>query len=324
MTSYLGVDGGGTKTALCLVSGDGALLASLEAPGCYYLGSAEGAGLVAEVLTDAVPEVCARAGLTVADVDFAFFGLPAYDEVSADVPILDAAPLGVLGHGRYRCGNDMVCGWAGSLALADGINVVSGTGSIAYGQRGETQVRVGGWGELFGDEGSGYWVGIRGLQAFAQMSDGRVPTGPLLDVLRPHLGLVSDLDLVDVVLNRWGGDRPRIAALSRPVVQAARLGDSVAADVLAEAGVELARLVGATRLRLGFVVDELVPVSYSGGMFSVPEVRDRFEAELEATGAPCDLRLPRFSPEVGAALYAARLAGDPFTGAALERLWLSP
>ncbi len=28
----------------------------------------------------------------------------------------------------------MVCGWAGSLACADGINVVAGTGSICYGE----------------------------------------------------------------------------------------------------------------------------------------------------------------------------------------------
>jgi N-acetylglucosamine kinase-like BadF-type ATPase len=319
---FLGVDGGGTKTALCLVSDEGAVLATVEAPTCYYLGSGSthGVELVSEVLGQAVPEVCARAGISPGEVDFAFFGLPAYGEVSGDLAALDAAPGGTLGHDRYRCDNDMVCGWAGSLALADGINVISGTGSMAYGQRGGRQARVGGWGELFGDEGSGYWVGLRGLRAFAQMSDGRIAAGPLLDVLRGHLGLAADLDLVDVVLNRWRGDRQQVAALSRPVVAAARLGDAAAGQILAGAAAELARLVDAARQRLGFSADDLVPVSYSGGMFSVSELLKVFPRELRATGGRFDLRAPQHSPVLGAALYAAQVAGTPLDPAAVDRL----
>ena len=177
MSVFLGVDGGGTKTALCLVNGEGRILARARAPGCYYF--AGGMDLVERVLRQGVDEVCRQAGIAPADIVHAFFGLPGYGEVSGDVPALDAAPGGALGHGRYACDNDMVCGWAGSLGGADGINVVSGTGSITYGERAGGGVRVGGWGELFGDEGSAYWISIRGLRAFSQMSDGRLPVGPL-------------------------------------------------------------------------------------------------------------------------------------------------
>jgi N-acetylglucosamine kinase-like BadF-type ATPase len=322
MRTYLGVDGGGTTTALCLVGEQGDVLASLDAPSCYYLGSAsdEGVGLVTRVLAEAVPAVSAAAGLEPSGITFAFFGLPAYGEVSADLPLLDAAPRAALGHARYRCDNDMVCGWAGSLGLADGINVISGTGSMTYGQRAERGVRVGGWGELFGDEGSGYWIGIRGLQAFSRMSDGRLPAGPLLDILRRQLGLSADLDAVDLVLNRWRGSRREIAALSRPVVEAARRGDGTAAEILADAAAQLVLLVEATRRRLGFAHDETVPVSYSGGVFSAPEIRDRFRQQLLAVGGGFDLWEPVYPPVLGAALYAARLAGTPLGGTALDRL----
>ena len=84
----------------------------------------------------------------------------------------------MLGHDRYSCDNDMVCGWAGSLAGEDGINVISGTGSMTYGERQGVGHRVGGWGELFGDEGSAYWIAAQGLNAFTRMSDGRLPHGP--------------------------------------------------------------------------------------------------------------------------------------------------
>jgi N-acetylglucosamine kinase-like BadF-type ATPase len=322
VSTFLGVDGGGTKTALCLVSDRGEVLTRLDGPGTYYLdpASAGDVGQVAAVLGEAVPQVCARAGVDPLEVDYAFFGLPAYGEVSGDRPALDAAPRAALGHDRYRCDNDMVCGWAGSLALADGINVVSGTGSISYGRHGERAARVGGWGELFGDEGSGYWVGVRALQAASQMSDGRRRAGPLLTLLRERLELATDLDLIDVALNRWRSDRGRVAGLSRLVVEAARLGDWSAEQILEEAAAELARLVEATREQLEFAADETVAVSYSGGMFAVPEVVTGFGRALEGAALPYALTLPKLPPVVGAALYAASLAGQPLGPAALQRL----
>lgn len=322
MRTYLGIDGGGSGTALCLVSADGDLLGRVDAPSCYYLGSAagEGVGRVARVLTEAVAALTGLTGTAPADVGYAFVGLPAYGEVSADVPALDAAPRAALGHDRYRCDNDMVCGWAGSLALADGVNVIGGTGSMTYGRRAGRGSRVGGWGEVFGDEGSGYWIGVQGLRAFSRMSDGRLPAGPLLDVLRAQLGLSADLDAVDVVLNRWRGSRREVAALAPTVVEAARRGDLVAAAVLDEAGAELARLVATTRQRLGFGADETVPVSYSGGVFGALEVLDAFRRHLAATAGPVDLREPVLPPVVGAALHAAQLAGTPLPTAAVARL----
>jgi N-acetylglucosamine kinase-like BadF-type ATPase len=202
----------------------------------------------------------------------------------------------------------MVCGWAGSLGLTDGVNVVAGTGSIAYGRRGPAGARVGGWGEVFGDEGSGYWVAVAALRIASQMSDGRRAPGPLLDVLRDHLRLDTDLDLVDVVLQRWGGDRTRIAALSRPVVTAARRGDGAARGLLDTAADELARHVTAIRSRLGFASTDVVPVSYSGGMFAVDEVRDRFVATLDQAPRPYAVQTPIDPPDLGAARWAARRA----------------
>lgn len=146
MSRYLGVDGGGSKTAFALIDDRGRILARATAPTSYYFN--DGFDVVERVLAQGVSEVCAQAGCTSADIDAAFFGIPGYGEASADIARLDAVPARVLGHDRYRCDNDMVCGWAGSLACADGINVISGTGSMTYGERQGVGHRVGGWGEL--------------------------------------------------------------------------------------------------------------------------------------------------------------------------------
>jgi N-acetylglucosamine kinase-like BadF-type ATPase len=254
------------------------------------------------------------------DIRYAFFGLPTYGEVSGDVPTLDAIPAEVLGHGRYACDNDMVCGWAGSLGGIDGINVVSGTGSITYGERAGHRTRVGGWGDLFGDEGSAYWISIKGLNAFSRMSDGRLPVGPLHEALRTHLELADDLDLVDVVLNCWQGGRSEIAALSRIVARAAETGDECAARILSEAAGELATLVDTTRRILDFGPEEKVPVSYSGGIFNVRSIVDGFEAALRDLHDRYELRKPLYSPVIGAAIYSAKLAGEPLGAETLGRL----
>lgn len=318
MSVFLGVDGGGTKTALCLIDWEGRVVARAQAPSCYYF--TEGIGLVGRVLRQGVDKVCRQAGITPDHIDHAFFGLPSYGEVSGDVPALDAAPEAILGHSRYACGNDMVCGWAGSLGGADGINVISGTGSMTYGERAGLGARVGGWGELFGDEGSAYWIAIRGLSAFSRMSDGRLATGPLYGMFREQLGLASDLDLVDIVLNRWQGGRREIAGLSRMVAEAASAGDACAAEILTGAARELANIVDTTRRRLGFGPDEGVSVSYSGGIFTSASILGRFDVALSDFYGGYDLRKPLYSPVVGAALYAAKLAGKPLDAGALGQL----
>ncbi len=298
---FLGVDGGGTKTAFCLLSAQGEVLASYETATSYHPGKPD---LVAGVLSEGIAEVRSEAG--VSEIAYGFFGLSGYGEIASDVPRLDAIPADLLGHERYACDNDVVCSWAGSLGGAEGISVVSGTGSIAYGWRAGSGLRVGGWGEAFGDEGSGHWLGVAALQLFSKMSDGRVAPGPLLGILREHLGLRADLEAVDVVINRWQRDRTRVAALSRPLVDAARAGDGAAAGLLVAAGEELAQLVAVVGRRLAFPAG--TAVSYTGGIFAVPEVLEAFGRCL---GTEFDLRKPLSTPVIGAALHAARLAGQP-------------
>jgi N-acetylglucosamine kinase-like BadF-type ATPase len=317
MPRYLGVDGGGSKTAFALIDSDGRVLARATAPTSYYFN--DGFDVVERVLTQGVNDICGQVGIDSSGIDAAFFGIPGYGEASGDVPKLDAVPGHVLGHDRYSCDNDMVCGWAGSLACEDGINVISGTGSMTYGERQGTGRRVGGWGELFGDEGSAYWMGAQGLNAFSRMSDGRMPRGPLHALLRERLQIAGDLDAVSLVIDTWGGNRSSIAALATTVCQAAHT-DPVAAGILAAAADELVTLIETTRALIGFTDREAVPVSYSGGMFSDEGFLALFLTALHELPAKYDLQRPLLDPAVGAALYAAKHSGHPLSTESVHRL----
>jgi N-acetylglucosamine kinase-like BadF-type ATPase len=312
------VDGGGSKTAFALIDAAGHVLARATAPTSYYFN--EGFDVVERVLTQGVSQICVQAHIETADIDAAFFGLPGYGEASADIEQLDAVPGRVLGHDRYSCDNDMVCGWAGSLAGEDGINVISGTGSMTYGERRGVGRRVGGWGELFGDEGSAYWIATQGLNAFSRMSDGRLRRGPLYGLLTDRLQIAGDLDVVSLVIDTWHGNRGSIAALATTVCAAARAGDAASETILSAAAGELVTLVETTRTLVGFTDPEVVPVSYSGGMFSDDGFRTLFFNALQALPAKYDLRTPLLDPALGAALYAAKHSGQPLPPESVREL----
>ena len=317
---YLGVDGGGTKTELVILDSEGSIRATHLAPGSYYL--TIGVEGLAALLVEAVNAVLAKAGVSSEEVVFAFFGLPAYGEDSALIGPLSELPQRCLPTGHYLCGNDMICGWAGSLLCRDGISIVAGTGSICYGERNGRIARCGGWGELFSDEGSAYWIACRGLHLFSRMSDGRAAKGPLYDIVREHLKITEDLDLCAHVFSRLEGDRAKIAQLSKWVIQAAAGGDTQAMAIVREAAEELALMVDATRRQLEFDTTEPVAVSYSGGVFdNTGELLLRhFTAALQASRPGYRVSEPVLPPAIGAALYAAKRHGNPLSEAAIQRL----
>lgn len=305
---FLGVDGGGTKTAFVLTDREGRELARHEGGSSYHIQI--GVESLHALLHDGVHAVLNQAGGTTEDIVFAFFGLPAHGEDSQVQPFLDVTPEAVLGHRRYACGNDMICGWAGSLGGEDGINIVAGTGSIGYGERQGLSARGGGWGEVFSDEGSAYWIAVQGLNVFSRMADGRLERGPLYDLLKRELDLKSDLDICAYVYAKATAQRDRIAALSRLVARAAAQGDVAAQAVFSQAGQELAAIVDGIRRQLDYPAGEGVNLSYSGGVFQSDELILRpFRKQLSTYSPDYRIVTPRYSPAMGAAIYAARLSG---------------
>jgi N-acetylglucosamine kinase-like BadF-type ATPase len=299
---YLGVDGGGTKTEFVCIDEAGEIIGRHVEGTTYHL--QVGLDGAVSALRSGIEGVCANTGVAPTDLAYAFFGLPAYGEDAVIDPQLNEHCGRLLGHDRYLCGNDMVCGWAGSLACEDGINLVCGTGSIGYGERQGRAARVGGWGEVFSDEASAYWIAIQGLNAFTRMSDGRLPRGPLHEAFRRHLGLQDDLDICAKVMGENGLERDGIAGLAPLIAEAVAAGDPAAIAIHERAADELAVMAEALRADLGFSDDEPVPLSWSGGVLTNDEsVRSGLEQRLRAAG-PYRLVQPRHSPAYGAALYA--------------------
>jgi N-acetylglucosamine kinase-like BadF-type ATPase len=319
MRTFLGVDGGGTKTDFLLIDESGKVLSSQRAGPAYYLET--GVDALQTMLVTGIRATLAHASICASELAFAFIGLPAYGEDSALLARLDQVASDALPAQAYRCANDMVCGWAGALAGRDGINIVAGTGSIAYGEFAGQTARAGGWGELFSDEGSAYWVAREALNLFSKMSDGRAQKTRLYDLTREHFRVRADLDVCAAVYGPPPLTRSQLAGLTPIVTRAARAGDTQAQRLFASAANELAAIVHAVRDQLPVPPLESLPVSWSGGMFQLGDLLlTPFQEALRKSKRRYDLAAPRLLPSAGAALYAARLAGSPLSPEAISEL----
>ena len=319
MKTFLGVDGGGSKTRFVLIDEKGRVLGSHREGSAYYLDI--GLDSTQEMLLGGIQQTLHQAQVSESDLTYAFISLPSYGEDQSLIDRLDALPSAALPSRKYRCDNDMVCAWAGALAGADGVTVASGTGSIAYGEFQGRAERAGGWGELFSDEGSSYWLAREGLRIFSRMSDGRTVRGPLYELIRQHFKRRRDLDLCAAIYGENTAQRSQLAQLSQLVTKAASEGDVAAADLIEKAADELADLVEAVTTKLAIPSDTYVRISYTGGLFGMGErLTAPLLKSLHARSTHYLVQQPRFPPDIGAALQAARLHQSPLNSASLEAL----
>ena len=108
--------------------------------------------------------------------------------------------------------------------------------------------------------------------------------------------------------------------MAQLVTRAAHDGDGSAIRIFDHAARELAAIVGAVRQALEFEPGEAVPLSYSGGVFNAGAlILDPFQRHLEAQSGSYQLQAPILTPSAGAAIYAAKLAGQPLSVAAMQR-----
>jgi N-acetylglucosamine kinase-like BadF-type ATPase len=317
--AFLGIDAGGTKTDFLLIEATGRVLASHRGGPAYYLET--GLDALQSMLVTGIQATLRQAAIPAAKLEFAFIGLPAYGEDSALLPYLDRIAVDVLSAERYRCGNDMVCAWAGALGGRDGITIVAGTGSIAYGEFATRSARAGGWGELFSDEGSAYWIAREALTLFSKMSDGRLAKGPLYNLIRERFRLDADLNLCRAIYGPPSLARSELASLAPLVAQAADQGDCEARRLFEWAAQELAAIIHAVRDQLDVPRRLPLPVSYSGGLFRLGGLlQPMLHAALSGSDRSYEFVSPQLPPAAGAALHAAKLAGSTLTAESLAEI----
>ena len=291
---YLGVDGGGTKTAF-LLDVDGKRFESKQITIHPKQVTKQ---QFFEIMKLGVGEVCKEAGIDPEEILYTFVAAPGYGQYPDTEAYIDEGIREAIGSDRFTVANDCVNGWAGSLNAKPGINLVLGTGQIGYGVDEEgNSMRSGGWGPLLGDEASGYYIGLKLLNHFTKMSDGRSDKTILYDIIREKLELKEDMEIIDKAEKM---KRDEIASLSRIFTQALDKEDPYCKVLLEEISKEAAAVIDSIIKGLNF--KEEVKVSYSGGVFNLG---DRLIKKIEEKSKnKIKIEKPYTDPSEGALILA--------------------
>ncbi len=286
----MGIDGGGSATRAVVLDGDGRELAR------------EAGGPASPIDIDAVVRL-AEGVAGAANVNLPVAALCAGLAGAGDESARDAARRALQARDLADTVvvlTDAEIAFFDAFADGPGILVIAGTGSISWG-RGEDgrEARAGGLGPLLGDEGSGYEIGRRALEAAARSIVERADEERLVQRLMAELGIEESADLIT-----WAAkaDRSAVAGLAPAVCEAAGAGDPAAAEIVDAAVSSLGSLVEAIEIRLG-PWSTAPPLALAGGLIAPGgPLRDRvIEAASRYGCAVVDA-------EVDAARGAARLA----------------
>lgn len=300
---FLGVDGGQSSTCALIGDRSGRVLGSGHSGPSNHVGAAEGRAKFTNAIRDCLAAACAASGLDPANTRFAsaclgFSGGPADKRT-----ILEE----ILASERSIVTHDALIALSGATAGEPGLIVIAGTGSIAFGRDASAETaRAGGWGFIFGDEGSAFYIARQGLRAALRFEEGWGPPTSLRPLLMDATGARN----INELLHRFYTPefpRPRIAAFAKLIDEAALNNDLTAREILNEAAQQLATIAAAVRDQL-FDEGEPARVAYIGGVFRSRTVLERFRT-LVSMEAGNNVAPPIYGPAAGALLEAYRAAG---------------
>ena len=300
---FLGIDGGQSSTTALIGDESGRVLGMGRAGPCNHVATGEGRAKFVDAIQGCLRAASAQAGLNLSSVRFAsaclgFSGGPA-DKESILREMIATEKMSVT--------HDALIALSGATAGQPGLIAIAGTGSIAFGRNASGKTaRAAGWGYMFGDEGSGFYITRQALRAALRSEEGWGPSTSLRSVLLDATGAGN----VDQLLHRLYTPefpRSRIAGLANLVDQAAENGDATARNILTEAAQQLAIIAAAVRGQL-FTPGEAAHVSYVGGVFRSRLVLERFRMLVEMEEGN-QVSPPAYGPAAGALLEAYQTSG---------------
>jgi N-acetylmuramic acid 6-phosphate etherase len=233
---FLGIEGGGTRTVALMADSRGKLLKRVEAgPGN------------ARLLDDAQL-------------------LELFEGIAAKLPVPDAVGIGMAGvrtaldarrvhQAAQKVWGPVPCRVTDDLETALStmptendsgakarVLIVCGTGSCCFGRlTGSARAaKVGGWGHILGDGGSGYDIALSALRAVMRHRDYSGAWSPLGRGILRRLRIKDD-DGVSLIKWAQNASKTEIAALAEEVFRAAASGDELAKDTTLFAKILLAK-----------------------------------------------------------------------------------
>jgi N-acetylglucosamine kinase-like BadF-type ATPase len=264
----LGVDGSGTTTQAVVADLSGHLLGRGLAPTCNHrkVGFEKAVKALSTAIEGALGQVIGQRstegpGWARTKIAAACLGLAGIGTAEDEALFTDWIRQQNITQ-RASVLNDSELILSGGTPEGWGVALISGTGSICLGRsRDGRKAHAGGWGYLFGDEGSGYRIGIEALRQATFAADGRADAPGLLRGVLSYLNLKAPDELI-AHLYRDPVPTEEIAQLAIAVQDLATRGDAAASAIVENAAKDLALLAQTVIRKLHLV--EKPPLALGG------------------------------------------------------------
>ena len=276
---YLGIDGGGSKTAFLLVDDYYNEICHIYSGPSNHL--SVGNDAARNAITDGISRLTESPNIICAG--FAGAGRP------ESVAFYGEVLRSLLPDTQVIIESDAFISSIGAIGIDPGILLIAGTGSIVIGRdKNRSMFRVGGWGPYFGDEGSGFWIGREAVRAALRSLDTQSPTE-----FTARICAALQLKSISEVVGAWAHGKigvPDIAGLFPQIADF--YPHDPARQILTEAASHLRALVEIAVQRVDI---QDCRKSLSGSVASHPVMRELMSITFEE---------PRHSPEWGAVIWA--------------------
>lgn len=265
MNYYIGVDGGGTKTAYALFDEEKKMVAMVKGPGSNHENLEGSFDEAADLIWAGIKALLKEAGVTLRDVKFTLMGLAGIDHPFQH----DEMQKRLLDYGleNFEIYNDgFIVVKAGSTgAAAIGFNCGTGTCCNAIDSDGK-MLQLAGLGDYSGDIGNGHWIAMQTYKvAYDDIYLGIRKTA-VTNMIFNEYNLQSKEEFLALVSKFEEEDADTfIMRLIDFFFDAAKLGDKVVLDLIDMMAERGAALITAHLNTLNFT-DDTVEVVLSGSM----------------------------------------------------------
>jgi glucosamine kinase len=302
MAYHIGIDGGGSKTRVAIIDELGVIA---------FMGEAGPSSIDTVSPQETIQAITgAYRDFMIAQPDVAFTSI--FIGIGGIVSDADCETVeswsrsfpGVTHHTLVRARNDMENALYSGLLFDQGIALICGTGSVAFGKNrhGESH-KAGGWGFHEGDLGSAYDLGMRALRHVIQALDGRDQQTEFSLQIANAIGIRDGVDFFHLIRERYL-DRTWIAGLAPLVTEYALKNDPVASKIVDQATTELAKAVRAVKTRLNLDQPEVVVV---GSLGHAKGYKEKLHENLRLMNPGISISSPKVDPAEAAARMAKHL-----------------
>lgn len=304
MKYIIGIDGGGTKTDCSVSDLDGNILFETKgAPSNFLI---EGIEKVSGIILDLINRCKEKLKFDYSDIEIILIGTAGAGRISDAERLkgsfVDLSKNKGIDFKNFIVESDARIALEGAFSGLPGAILITGTGSIMLGKDIDGNIyRIGGFGRYIGDEGSGFSIGRKGLNAVSKQFDGRGNFTLISEYLEDKFKINSAEKLItEVYKNNFD-----IASIALLIITAAENNDEAAIKILEGEISEILKFIPVMRQQLNLTEFRL---SLIGSLINKENFYSKKLKEKIMNDFP-DIKIqpPQNPPATGAILMAKRI-----------------